>query len=438
MIQKTETNISNLLYKDADLKRLFHAKTAYNQGLATVLGGIIQALWFFCDYFLCSEQWPLFLTLRLLVFAIPAVLVFYQPVFKITPHTSAFIMCVLTAILISFACNYIGEKSLIIYLFGFILLMLGVGLLAYWEDKLTIAFILVSIIALISFNLYYQKIPFQQYVFQFVFPIISTGLISFILIKSRYKIAIKEIKSKRELEISKNLAEKEKNKLKLELDNFVYSLSHDLRSPLLSVKGIISLIIDTEPLNENSRNLLDLADNSINKLDESIKTILDYSRNSRNEISTEKINITEFANAVYDELKHLYNLKSKFQIDINGDPFIFSDSYRMKIILSNIISNSLKYRNFDLPECIVHFSMKRENNKLFFVITDNGIGIPESDKEKVFEMFYRLPTNRTGTGLGLYLVKEVVSKLNGTISITSKLNQGTTVSFLIPDRLITN
>ena len=241
-------------------------------------------------------------------------------------------------------------------------------------------------------------------------------------------IDITEIKN-----IEKNILQKneELKKINSELDNFVYSVSHDLRSPLLSVKGILSLIFKTAQLDPKVENYLKMAEKSILRLDETIQEILEYSRNARLGIQLDEVYLSDMVSAIYDDIKYSNTQKIRFSTEINFDGQIITDRARLNTVIKNVLGNAFKYLK-KVEESIVHFKAKKENSYLLIEITDNGEGISEEHLSKIFDMFYRASNTSAGTGLGLYICKEILNKMNGEINISSVKNEGTTVFIKIP------
>jgi PAS domain S-box-containing protein len=223
---------------------------------------------------------------------------------------------------------------------------------------------------------------------------------------------------------------KDLQKINLELDHFVYSISHDLRSPLLSIKGIIGLVLKSSTISDENRKFLDMTMSSASRLDNTIQEILDYSRNSRLDVSNTNFDIKELIAIVFEDLKFAANSEIQIDYTINGSTFINSDKARMGVLLKNIIGNSIKYRRPDV-EAKIHVEINAFPNEIKLLIIDNGEGIQPKHLDKVFDMFYRATTTSVGTGLGLYICKEIVQKLGGSISIQSIPGEGTTVSMNI-------
>jgi signal transduction histidine kinase len=220
-------------------------------------------------------------------------------------------------------------------------------------------------------------------------------------------------------------------KLNTELDRFVYSASHDLRAPLASLLGLIDLS-KKEDLSPTLEQCLKLMNKSIVKLDSFISDITDYSRNLRLDEKIEKIHFKEFITDTYNTLIFMSANKIDFSLNCNEGAIIYSDPIRLNIVIGNLLSNSIRYRSLENP-LKLEVDVKRKTEGVEIIIKDNGKGIPEENQSKVFDMFYRATDQKAGSGLGLFIVKETVDKLNGTIHLESKVNVGTTITLNIPD-----
>lgn len=229
------------------------------------------------------------------------------------------------------------------------------------------------------------------------------------------------------------LKNEELKKINSELDNFVYSISHDLRSPLLSVKGILNLVFKTSVLDEKASGLLRTAENSVNRLDETIQEILDYSRNSRLGISNEWIDFDKMVSDICTDLKYAAPKNFLFKKTISDDTSkVFADRSRLNTVLKNIIGNAVKYLRRDIDNPIVEIWSRMEDGQLLVTIKDNGEGIEAEHLPKVFDMFYRASKSSSGSGLGLYICREIIQKMNGQILLTSEGSKGAEVNIRIP------
>ena len=224
----------------------------------------------------------------------------------------------------------------------------------------------------------------------------------------------------------------ELKKINAELDNFVYRVSHDLRSPLLAIKGIFSLIFSGDTVDKETEEYLHLADSSVNRLDATIQEILEYSRNSRLEVKLEEFDVAQVVSDIYADLKFSAEKDIDFRLDLHCNSSIYSDKARIKVLFKNLIGNSLKYRKKNILGAFIHFEMDKVEDSIVFKVIDNGQGISSHSIGRVFDMFYRGTTSSVGTGLGLYICKEVLVNLNGTIEVDSQLGEGTTMTVILP------
>lgn len=257
--------------------------------------------------------------------------------------------------------------------------------------------------------------------------IISSSLIGRV-ISDLWRIEYKLTKQKSELEE----ANSQLTKTNAELDHFVYSLSHDISAPLKSIKGLVNLNrLENSP--EQSSLYLSKIDSSINRLESFIGEVLDYSRTNRKELNEEEIHLRPVIQEIIDGLRYLDNFNHiRFDIRLDEDQ-MWSDKFLVKVILSNLISNAIKYQ-IRIPEHkpFIKISSSKENGVTKIQIEDNGEGISPQSKDRIFEMFYRGSSSSTGSGLGLYILKEAVEKLNGTIMLSSELGKGSIFTISIP------
>ena len=246
---------------------------------------------------------------------------------------------------------------------------------------------------------------------------------------------VRDITQRKEAE--KELEEKhqELQKINRELDRFVYSVSHDLRAPIASLLGVIEVIRHESGVNENILNLVNLQERSLNRLDGFIQDIVDYSRNARLEVVKEQIDIKNEVEVTLEQLGFM-DKADKINITTNviNDGVCFTDAKRLRVILNNLLSNAIKYSDFSKPQNYIRVEIVSFEDEVEIKISDNGIGIGEEFENKIFEMFYRAADRGAGSGLGLYIVKEALEKLDGTIQVKSKLYEGTTFIIRLPKK----
>jgi signal transduction histidine kinase len=220
-----------------------------------------------------------------------------------------------------------------------------------------------------------------------------------------------------------------------EIDSFVYSVSHNLRSPIASVLGLVNLAKQ-----ENNRSVpdtmkyLDLIEKSVKKLDDTIKEILDYSKNERVDLKIEPIDLKTLIDDCLSRLQYIrgYDQITK-QINLNEASLFYSDRFRISIMLVNLFSNSIKYCDEHKEHKLLRVKVTVSPEKAIIEVTDNGIGISESRQPLIFNMFYRGTERSDGAGLGLYVVKEVLNKLGGTVAVDSQPDLLTTFTITLPN-----
>lgn len=251
----------------------------------------------------------------------------------------------------------------------------------------------------------------------------------------------KQMESDRQrLELAQAVAVAEKKraeelkKLNEELDRFVYSSSHDLRAPLSSVLGLIALTRSAANNPTEQDTYLEMMEKSVRRLDTFINNITDYSRNSRTEINAEEIDFQSFVQEVYNSLIHInQGPLIDFQVEKTGEAAVFSDTNRLNIILSNFLSNALKYHNLEQENPYIQVHLACKPNQLDFAVIDNGKGIANEHHDKLFDMFYRASRTSQGSGIGLYIVKETIEKLGGSLYFESVVGKGSSFYFSIPN-----
>jgi PAS domain S-box-containing protein len=226
-------------------------------------------------------------------------------------------------------------------------------------------------------------------------------------------------------------AEEELKTRNLELDNFVYKVSHDLRAPLASILGLINLTKLEETKDEQDY-YIELMEGQVNKLDHFIRDILSHSKNLKMSVSSDKINFEEIVLKCFEDLSYL-KATSKIvrKIEISEGEF-YSDKWRINEIFRNLIGNAIKYRNPQASENFVEVTVSIDQKGCKIMVVDNGIGIEEDKLPHVLEMFYRGTESSDGSGIGLYIVQKAVEKIDGTLEIWSKINEGTKFQILLP------
>ncbi len=271
-----------------------------------------------------------------------------------------------------------------------------------------------------------------------VFFIINTVIVAGICVYTIMLYSKFNYESEQALKGSEKVIRKQNDELlkaNLELDRFVYSASHDLRSPLSTLTGLINLSKLEKDQNLKSK-YLDLMSDRIKSMNAFISEIIDYSRNSRVEIRQEAINAKAFLESIVDDLRfHADKGLIEAHWDISDDLIIVSDIARLKIIFNNLISNAIKYHDPTKETSWIKLKGEKTLDKIQITVEDNGIGIRSELKDRIFEMFYRAHEHSNGSGLGLYIVKETLTKLNGHIAVESHEGKGSKFQVILPSEL---
>lgn len=249
---------------------------------------------------------------------------------------------------------------------------------------------------------------------------IMVGVLTFFLVYSIYKWRVSAIQKMNAKLI----------KVNGELDGFVYSASHDLRSPLASLLGLINL---SRKDTENIDVYLDKMEKSIKRLDDFISEIIDFSSNERKEVVCDEVDFESTIKSIVDELSFLdSDNKVRKDIKVHQSGLFLSDKRRIGVIFRNLISNALKYSDDSKEDPFLRITVNCNSKNAQITIEDNGIGISKDEQEEVFKMFYRATERSTGSGLGLYIILETVEKLNGNIKMESEKYEGTRFHIEIP------
>jgi len=230
-----------------------------------------------------------------------------------------------------------------------------------------------------------------------------------------------------------NEANDQLTKLNAELDSLVYRTSHDLRSPITSVLTLVEIIKEEKDAAKRNE-YLNMQTRTLFRLDSLITDTLDFARNKRLELNYEPVDFNEF---IYSALQdHIFydnseNIKRIVEIDQQG--IFVTDKTRLNMVISNLISNALRYHNREQEHPFLKIVVRATNKQAELEVSDNGQGIDEKHLDHIFTMFYRANKSSGGSGIGLYIVKEAVEKLAGTVKIESQINVGTTFTIVIPN-----
>ncbi len=219
-----------------------------------------------------------------------------------------------------------------------------------------------------------------------------------------------------------------------ELDKFAYSVTHDMRGPIVSIIGAIELAKAAGSL-EEVREMLEMMEKSAQSVEAFIRNMHEYYNLKRGELEIKEVNFEELIR----ELKEMYEVgarldSTQFNVQLEQTEVFRSDEAVLKIVLNNLLSNAFKYQRSTSDSKFVDLNINVQKGTATITVKDNGIGIDQSHINDVFNMFYRATSESTGSGFGLYNVKDALRKLSGDIKVSSQLGQGTEFKVTIPSK----
>lgn len=221
--------------------------------------------------------------------------------------------------------------------------------------------------------------------------------------------------------------------------------------PKLDLLATVVFVDDTDQLNgadpeekaridslreepKESAKYLDLIEKSVKKLNIFTKNIISFHKNKRTGISVSKIELKSLLDSTIDDFKYFEKAREdvRFESEVEQKDDYFSDRSRLIMILNNLISNSIKYQDRS-KEPFVKVKLYSDSEMLRIEVLDNGIGISDQRKDKIFDMYYRGTEQRSGIGIGLHIVMEVIRMLNGKIEVDSREGEGTRFVIELPN-----
>jgi signal transduction histidine kinase len=230
------------------------------------------------------------------------------------------------------------------------------------------------------------------------------------------------------------LLEDEREKLRKvnkDLDSFLYSTSHDLRAPITSILGL-TYLGKAELHEEKGREYMELIEQRAQKLNMILTDILRLSKTKKLDIRMQTIRFSDLVKEAISDIQFSKGTSGiRLDYDSDADNMFYSDYNQISIVLSNLISNAVKYHRLNQEDPYIRINFKRISGNVRITVEDNGQGIPPQSLGKIFDMFFRASQETDGTGLGLYIVKEALSKIKGKIDVDSEFGKGTTFTIML-------
>lgn len=218
-----------------------------------------------------------------------------------------------------------------------------------------------------------------------------------------------------------------------ELKTFVFRASHDLKGPVSSIRGLVNLAKENRNDREKISRFIELMDTSISKLNLVLNELVQVAYVKEGTIALTSVLLDDFVQTIFND----YQTHDDFEniiitIDISKKLKIETDPILLESILRNLIENAAKYTDANKDAKHITINGKKAAGGVFIRVEDNGIGIPIASQARIFEMFFRATTQSTGTGLGLYIVRNAIDKLGGEIAIDQDYQNGCAFNIYLP------
>lgn len=217
------------------------------------------------------------------------------------------------------------------------------------------------------------------------------------------------------------------------VERFIYSCSHELKSPIASMQGLLE-VIKYQPLHSETAKCIDMMSVCTDQMKNLMQSLEEYMINSKREICLENVRGEELIHGILGQFQHaLHKQHIKVKTVIQQTSDWVTDTHRISLVLANLVSNAVAFQDPHKKEkkILIHLNVSR--NKSLLEVADNGVGIPMDRQDKIFDLFYRGHDQSQGSGLGLFLVRDIVSKMLAKVSLKSIEKVGTSFKVLSPN-----
>lgn len=221
----------------------------------------------------------------------------------------------------------------------------------------------------------------------------------------------------------------------LELDTFVYRASHDLRGPITTILGLCN-VLNMENSYESTKNYYTLINERTQRLDEILKELMTVTQMKDIKTIYQRIDFQHLINRIKLGLTNLVNFPTvKWEVQIAPETVIYSDENLLQLILQHLLENAINFARIINNHAYLRITVEESKDNMFcLTVVDNGQGIPKEAVSQIFNMFYRGSEDSNGSGLGLYLLKNALDRLGGTVEVQTIFGAGTTFVVQIPNQ----
>lgn len=219
------------------------------------------------------------------------------------------------------------------------------------------------------------------------------------------------------------------------INEFIYSCSHTMRGPLKSITGLINLLqTEIKSGNESPERYIELILQSVCEMETVLKQLEQSLESSRKNLTIEPLDLEQMVNDVVTEVKKETNFSDIIvNIHVEQNAYFYSDTNCFRLILLNLISNAVNFSDNLKEQKFIDIIINATKRSCSIHINDNGIGISSEAQDKIFQLFYRGSEQSAGSGVGLYVVHEIVKKMGGSISVNSAVQAGSNFFVWIPN-----
>lgn len=220
-----------------------------------------------------------------------------------------------------------------------------------------------------------------------------------------------------------------------ELDTFVYRASHDLRGPIATLLGLYNLVhYEVDDLKSKAGKLFEMYHSQVLRLNTITLTLIELTKIKDSEFKPTVIQFNKLIQGVFGKLQSMVESKNMFFThDIEPVAGFVSDERLLLVIMQNLVENAIKYKRQEVASFVrVEVKRKKDSDRIVIKVSDNGIGIDSGIQPRIFNMFFRGNERSSGSGLGLYILKNAVEKLGGRVHLYSVLYKGTTFKIELP------
>lgn len=216
------------------------------------------------------------------------------------------------------------------------------------------------------------------------------------------------------------------------LTSFLHKTASEFKGPISSISGVVNLA-KLESQDFKQHRYLDLVNKTVRQMDTIIRNIVTFCGNMEDAVEVEKIDLALEITHILRDLRSLEGAEMiKYNLNVDPNLSFHSDPWRIQIILSNLISNAIKYQNLDQEYPTINIMAKPWEGGVEMIVKDNGPGIAREYQESIFDMFFKATDKPQGAGLGLFITRSVVEKLGGHISLESKTREGSSFIVRLP------